>query len=184
MLVGRLSPGISFLVIVVVDVPSDVNRAPLFRKKKKWCIPLTASWGKVESFKEFHEFVPLWTTSPSTPRVKSWHPCPVPLPCFSPCQRVALARGYCLITASWILKHFSTPKQRLALCPLLVLLTVIPHKAYRAARTSKDCPWRWERPSWYKAMMLPQSSKRRHPSMCLCCVGMALNFQRVIVYTE
>lgn len=35
MLVGRLSCRISFLVIVVVlDVPSDVNRAPLFPEKK------------------------------------------------------------------------------------------------------------------------------------------------------
>jgi len=36
MLVGRLSCRISFLVIVVVlDVPSDVNRAPLFPGRRK-----------------------------------------------------------------------------------------------------------------------------------------------------
>lgn len=71
MLHGRLSCRVSFLVTVVVfDVPSDVNRAPLFPEKMKQSISCKALWVMVESLKEINELVPPWLSSPRVPEWK------------------------------------------------------------------------------------------------------------------
>ena len=112
MLVGRLSCRISFLVIVVVlDVPSDVNRAPLFpgRRKKKHSVLCKGLWVMVESWKEINELIPPWMSPPSVPRVKLWHPWPALLPHFSPCWKVVLEKGIMPITSHGLPNRFSAP---------------------------------------------------------------------------
>ena len=115
MLVGRLSCRISFLVIVgVLDVPSDVNRAPLFpgkkkKKKKTQSFLCKDLWVMVESLKEINELIPPWMSPSSAPRVKRWHPWPALLPHFSPCWKLVLEKGIMPITPHGLPNRFSAP---------------------------------------------------------------------------
>lgn len=88
-------------------------------------------------------------------------------------------RGYCLITALWILKLFQHPQAKVRPLFSPIVITVICQKTYKTRGCtdsfhfciSKDYPWHWEWLSWYKMMMLFQSSKWRHSPMYLLWVA-------------